>query len=264
MTRPRRDLATITVIVAVIVASLTVVRVTAHSAATDPPPAAPAAEPPPTGIATLGPDAAPTAAPDPPTSTAPAAQLPTGVAPSPAVPGPAATMILSGGVPVAPRADLTSRTLRPAGTAPADAAVTAPVDEPPADTFVDPARVATGWLNALCWYDYRGDRTDNIRRAARYGSTAMPAGQDPWTLDDRAWAVIITGRLSSACTGITATVEPVTHNGTADQSWTVRLAAAQILSADGVPFQAAPVTVTRGISQDRSGRWSIGPPVTAN
>ena len=56
--------------------------------------------------------------------------------------------------------------------------------------FQDPAAVAAAWLSALCWYDYRGGRDDNTRRAAAYGDTQMPPGQDPWTLDDRAWAQI--------------------------------------------------------------------------
>ena len=128
--------------------------------------------------------------------------------------------------------------------------------------FQDPAAVAAAWLSALCWYDYRDGRDDNTRRAAAYGDTQMPPGQDPWTLDDQAWAQITTGKLSSACTGITATVETVSHNGI-DET-TVTLTATQVLSAAGTAYQSAPITLTRILQRDPDGHWGIGRAVTAN
>ena len=107
-------------------------------------------------------------------------------------------------------------------------ALTPPPDSPDPQVFLEPAAVATAWLSALCWYDYREGRDDDTRRAAAYGDVQMPPGQDPWALDDRAWAQITSAQTSSACTDITATVETVSHNGT-DET-TVTLTATQVLS----------------------------------
>ena len=128
--------------------------------------------------------------------------------------------------------------------------------------FADPAAVAAAWLSALCWYDYRAGRDDNTRRAAGYGDTTMPPGQDPWTLDDRAWAQITATQTSSACTDITATVETLSRNGT-DET-TVTLTATQVLSAAGTAYQSVPITLTRILQRDPDGHWEIGRPVTAN
>jgi hypothetical protein len=128
--------------------------------------------------------------------------------------------------------------------------------------FQNPAAVAAAWLSALCWYDYQGGRDDNTRRAAAYGDTQMPPGQDPWTLDDQAWAQITTGKLSSACTGITATVETVSHNGV-DET-TVNLTATQVLSAAGTAYQSTPINLARILQRDSDGHWGIGRAVMAN
>jgi len=175
---------------------------------------------------------------------------------------PAAAMVLSSGVPVDPHPDPGPRTFRPVTDPPPNAPVTSPPNEPDPATFADPTLVATGWLNALCWYDSQGAPGDNLRRAAAFGSTQMPPGQDPWTLTDQAWAEVTNRELSSACTGITATIEPITHGGTTVT--TVRITATQILSTAGTPFQTMPVAITRSITQDPAGRWSIGAPMTAN
>ena len=68
--------------------------------------------------------------------------------------------------------------------------------------------------------------------------------------------------MSSACTGITATVETLPRNGT-DET-TVNLTATQVLSANGAPYQSSPVNLTRNLRQDPAGRWRIGRAVTAN
>ena len=128
--------------------------------------------------------------------------------------------------------------------------------------FADPAAVAAAWLSALCWYDYRTGRDDNTRRAAGYGDIQMPPGQDPWTFDDRAWAQITAAQTSSACTGITATPETMSRNGT-DET-TVTLTATQVLSAAGTAYQSVPITLTRILQRDPAGRWGIGRPVTAS
>jgi hypothetical protein len=128
--------------------------------------------------------------------------------------------------------------------------------------FQDPAAVADAWLFALCWYDYKGGRDDNTRRAAAYGDTQMPPGQDPWTLDERAWTQITAGKLSSACIGITAAVETLSHNGI-DET-TVTLTATQVLSAAGTVYQTAPINLIRILQRDPQGRWGIGRAVTAN
>lgn len=175
---------------------------------------------------------------------------------------PAAAMVLSNGVPVDPHPDPGPRTFHPVTDPPPNAPVTPPPNEPDPATLRDPTVVATGWLNALCWYDYRGAPGDNLRRAATFGSMQMPPGQDPWTLTDAAWADVTGRQLSSACTGITTALEPITHGATTVT--TVRISATQILSAAGTPFQAMPVAITRNITQDPTGRWSIGAPMTAN
>jgi hypothetical protein len=172
------------------------------------------------------------------------------------------TLVLSSGVPVNPGLDRTPRTARAAPTPTVTVALTPPPDSPDPQVFQDPAAVAAAWLSALCWYDYRGGRDDNTRRAAAYGDTQMPPGQDPWTLDDHAWAQITTGKLSSACTGITATVETVSHDGV-DETM-VNLSATQILSAAGTAYQSAPVNFTRILHRDPGGHWGIGRQVVAN
>ena len=172
------------------------------------------------------------------------------------------TLVLSSGVPVNPRLDRTPRTARAAPTPTVTVAPAPPPDSPDPQVFQDPAAVAAAWLSALCWYDYQGGRDDNTRRAAAYGDTQMPPGQDPWTLDDQAWAQITTGKLSSACTGITATVETVSHNGV-DET-TVNLTATQVLSAAGTAYQTAPINLTRILQRDADGHWGIGRPVIAN
>jgi hypothetical protein len=141
-------------------------------------------------------------------------------------------------------------------------ALTPPPDGPDPQVFQDPAAVAVAWLSALCWYDYRGGRDDNTRRAAAYGDTQMPPGQDPWTLDDQAWAQITTGQLSSACTGITSTVETVSHDGV-DET-TVNLSATEVLSAAGTAYQSAPINITRILQRDPGGHWGIARQVVAN
>ena len=113
----------------------------------------------------------------------------------------------------------------------------------------------------MCWYDYRAIRT-TTPAAPPLRRHPLPAGQDPWTLDDRAWAQITTWPLGSACTDITATVETLPRNGT-DET-TVTLTATQVLSVDGTPYQTAPITLTRILQRDPGGCWLIGPAVTAN
>ena len=137
-----------------------------------------------------------------------------------------------------------------------------PPENPDPQVLADGAATATAWLSALCWYDYRGSRDDNTRRAAAYGDTQLPADQNPWVLDDRAWAQITTSQLSSACTDITATVETLQRNGTDEM--TVNLTATQVLSAAGTAYQTAPITLTRLLHRDPGGWWRIGPAVTAN
>jgi hypothetical protein len=174
---------------------------------------------------------------------------------------PAATLVLSSGVPVDPRLDRTLRTARQAPP-PVTGALLPPPDSPDPQVFLDPAAVSVAWLSALCWYDYREGRDDNTRRAAAYGNVDMPGGRDPWTLDDRAWAQITTAQLSSACTGITATVEELTHNGIGQA--TVNLTATQVLSVTGAAYQSTPISLTRIVHRDPHGHWEIGRAVIAN
>ncbi len=141
-------------------------------------------------------------------------------------------------------------------------ALTAPPDKANPQVFRDPAAVAAAWLAALCWYDYRTGRDDNTRRAAAYGDTTMPRGQDPWTLDQPAWAHITATRTSSACTNITATVDMSSRNGRGEA--TVTLTATQVLSAAGTAYQSVPIDLTRIVQRDPAGHWRIGRPVTAN
>jgi hypothetical protein len=172
------------------------------------------------------------------------------------------TLVLSSGVPVNPGLDRTPRTARPAPTPTVAAPLTHPPDGPDPQVFQNPAAVAVAWLSALCWYDYQGGRDDNTRRAAAYGDTQMPPGQDPWTLDNQAWAQITKGQLSSACTGITATVETVSHNGV-DET-TVTLNSTQVLAAAGTAYQSTPLNLARILHRDSDGNWGIGRAVTAN
>lgn len=251
-----RDLAAAAGLAAFVVVSLGIVRLTASapSASTTPAPTRSA-----TGTAQL------TALSPPLIRTSPSTEPSTTVSGSahPVVPQqpPAATLVLSSGVPVNPRLDRTPRTARPAPP-PVTGALLPPPDSPDPKVFLDPAAVSDAWLSALCWYDYRGSRDDNTRRAATYGNVDMPSGRDPWTLDDRAWAQITTAHLSSACTGITATVEELSHNDI--EQTTVHLTATQLLSAAGAAYQSTPISLTRILHRDSNGHWAIGRAVTAN
>ena len=251
-----RDLMVAAGLAAAVVVSLVVVRVTA-------------AEPVPTAARITTANAAPLAtflAPVRTSSPSPPAVSETGSSSASPVgtqqPPPAATLVLSSGAPVDPRLDRTPRTAQPASIPPVTVALLPPPDSPTPQVFGDPAAVAVAWLSALCWYDYREGRDDNTRRAAAYGDIRMPPGQDPWTLDDRAWAQITAAQLSSACTDITAAVETVSHNGT-DETM-VNLRATQVLSATGTPYQSTPITVTRILQRDPDGHWVISRAVTAN
>jgi len=253
-----RDLAITAGLAAAVIASLVIVRVTASE-----PAAAPASS-----AATEDENHPPVswpALPPPPITPAPPVGS-TGVSAGLAVPQqqpPLATLVLSSGDPVNPRLDRTPRTARPAPAPPTlTAAPTPPPESPDPTVFQDAAATAAGWLSALCWYDYRGSRDDNTRRAAAYGDTQLPLGQDPWTLNDPAWTHITTARLSSACTDIAATVETLPRNGT-DET-TVNLTATQVLSATGGAYQSTPITLTRILHRDPGGLWRIGRAVTAN
>jgi len=254
-----RDLAAVAGLAAAVAVSLLIVRVTASEP-----------EPTPASARVTTGDAAPAAAPwttiSAPTGTTSAPAVST-AGPSPSGPAapqqPPATLVLSSGAPVNPRLDRAPRTARPASTPPVmTVALTPPPDSPDPQVFLEPAAVATAWLSALCWYDYREGRDDDTRRAAAYGDVQMPPGQDPWTLDDRAWAQITAAQTSSACTDITATVETVSHNGT-DET-TVTLTATQVLSTAGTAYQSVPITVARIVQRDPTGRWGIGRAVRAN
>ena len=256
-----RDLAAAAGLAAAVVVSLVIVRVTASEPEPTPTPArhatdAGAAEPAAAPGTTLS---APTV-----TTTAPAVSAAVPGSSSAAAPGqPSATLVLSSGAPVNPRLDRAPRTARPAPPAPVmTVALTPPPAIPDPQVFGDPAAVAAAWLSALCWYDYREGRDDNTRRAAVYGDIQMPPGQDPWTFDDRAWAQITSAQTSSACTGITATVETLARNGTDDT--TVTITATQVLSAAGTAYQSVPITLTRILQRDPAGHWGIGRPVTAS
>jgi len=254
-----RDLTAAAGLAAAVVVSLVIVRVTASEP-----------EPAPTSARVTTVDAAPAAAPwstiSAPTGTtaAPAVSTARQVSSSTAAPRqPSATLVLSSGAPVNPRLDRAPRTARPASPAPVmTAALTPPPDSPDPQVFADPAAVAAAWLSALCWYDYREGRDDNTRRAAVYGDIQMPPGQDPWTFDDRAWNQITSAQTSSACTGITATVETLSRNGT-DET-TVTITATQVLSTAGTAYQSVPITLTRILQRDPAGHWGIGRPVTAS
>lgn len=251
-----KDLAVVTGLAAAMVISLVMVRVTDN----DPEPTTSSAQIP------SAESAAPIALPDTSTSAPPTVPVPT--APLTTSPGPArqstlATMVLSSGAPVNPRLDRTPRTARLASTPPSLAgALTPPPDNPDPQVFRDPAGVATAWLSALCFYDYRAGRDDNTRRAALYGSIDMPPNQNPWTLNHQAWAQITAAQTSSGCTDISASTETLTHNGSNETA--VNLGATQILSAAGIAYQATRITVSRFIQSDAQGNWQVGRPVTAN
>ena len=254
-----RDLAAAAGLAAAVVVSLVIVRATASEPEPTPTPARPATGAAAPAAAPLTTIAAPTGS-----TAAPAVSTTGPGSSSAAAPGqPSATLVLSSGAPVNPRLDRAPRTARPAPPAPVmTAALTPPPDSPDPQVFGDPAAVAAAWLSALCWYDYREGRDDNTRRAAVYGDIQMPPGQDPWTFDDRAWAQITSAQTSSACTGITATPETVSRNGT-DET-TVTLTATQVLSAAGTAYQSVPITLTRILQRDPAGHCGIGRAVTAN
>jgi hypothetical protein len=247
-----RDLAAVTGLAVAVVVSLVIVRLTASAPSASTTPA-------PTGTAQQ------LTAQSAPIRTSPSTDPSTTVSRSapPVVPQqpPAATLVLSSGVPVDPRLDRTPRTARQAPPV-VTGALLPPPDSPDPQLFLDPAAVSVAWLSALCWYDYREGRDDNTRRAAAYGNVDMPAGRDPWTLDDRAWAQITTAQLSSACTGITATVEELSHNDI--EQTTVNLTATQLLSAAGAAYQSTPISLTRILHRDPHGHWEIDRAVTAN
>ena len=252
-----RDLMVVAGLAAAVVVSLVVVRVTAEEPVPTPARITTA------NAAPLPTFSAPVRTPSPPSPRSVSKTGSSSVAPvDTQQPPSAATLVLSSGAPVDPRLDRTPRTAQPASNPPVTVALLPPPDSPTPHVFGDPAAVAVAWLSALCWYDYREGRDDNTRRAAVYGDIRMPPGQDPWTLDDRAWAQITAAQLSSACTGITAAVETVSHNGT-DETM-VNLRAAQVLSAAGAAYQSTPISVTRILQRDPDGHWGIGRAVTAN
>ena len=201
MRKLTRDAAVTAGLTAAVLVSLVIVRGTAS-------------EPAPTPLPRLTEAAAPTLPAELPVTTAthppPAGgTAPTGSTPATAAsaPPPVATLVLSSGAPVYPRPGRAPITARPASTAPVTDAPTAPPAKVTPQVFQDPAEVAAAWLAAMCWYDYRTGRDDNTRRAAAYGDTAMPPGQDPWTFDEAAWAQITQTRTTSGCADITASVD---------------------------------------------------------
>ena len=255
-----RDVTAAAGLTAAVLVSLMIVRVTASEPALTPAETT-------TRAASQAPAPAPAVAATRPNSSSTADSLPAarplGTPPPQQPPARAsATLVLSSGAPVNPRLDSTPRIARPASTASVTVALTAPPDKANPQVFQDPAAVAASWLAALCWYDYRAGRVDNIRCAAAYGNIQMPPGQDLWTLDDRAWAQITATRTSSACTNITATVDMSSRNGNGDA--TVTLTATQVLSAAGTAYQSVPIDLTRIVQRDPAGHWRIGRPVTAN
>jgi hypothetical protein len=249
-----RDLAAVGGLVAAVIVSLVIVRVTASD-----PPITTASPTTAAGGSTPLP-AATTVTPSSSTTTSESPVL-TSLNP-PAAQQPMATLVLSSGEPVDPRLDRTPRTARPAATPPATVTVTPPPNDPDSWVFQDPASVATAWLSALCWYDYREVRENNTRRAAVYGDTQMPEGKDPWTLDEQAWSQITATQTGSACIAVTASVETLKRNDT-DQT-IVTVTGTQVLSTAGTPYQSAPVAFTRVLQRDPAGRWLIGRAVTAN
>ncbi len=255
MRKLTRDVMATAGLAAAVLVSLMIVRGTASEPAPAPSPT--------TTVAAL--PSWPTLTASAPTPTSPVVSPPAASSGSTAQPAPRrplATLVLSSGAPVNPRLDRTPRTARPASTASLTVALTAPPDNANPQVYRDPAAVAEAWLAALCWYDYRTVRDDNIRRAAAYGDIGMPPGQDPWTFQARAWAQITATRTSSACTNITATVETSSPNSIGQTM--VTLTATQVLSAAGTSYQSVPIDLTRIVERDPAGHWGIGRPVTAN
>ena len=95
------------------------------------------------------------------------------------------------------------------------------------------------------------------------GTPKMPPGQDPWSLDDRAWTQITAARMGSAWTRHPPPPWRRCHATALTRRPSTSLAT-QVLSANGAPYQSAPVTITRNLLHDPDGRWRIGPAVTAN
>lgn len=250
MSRATRDLTGAGMIVLAIVASLILARLLAVAPASNTENQAPAA----TDLAAVQPPAPSTtnATTPPPPSAKTSTEVP---------PAPAESVVLSSGVQVVPRPDRTPPTYRSAPTPPPNPPTSPPANPDPS-TVDDPEAQARAWLTALCWYDYRDSADENTRRAAIFGDTSMPPGQDPWTLDVRAWAQITAGHLGSGCTNITATLALTQRDGV-DQN-TVTLTATQILTVDGTAYQSIPITLTRALHPDSEGRWLIGAAVTAN
>lgn len=252
MSRLSRDLSIVGAITAGIVVSLVLARLLTS----DPTPVADPTARAPSVSSGLPAAAPPTARAAPPTLTASSGGSTHAAAP------PAASMVLSSGVQVVPRPGRPPQSYRPAPTGPP----AAPPQPPPATSdpavFTDPASVATAWLAAMCWYDYRTEPAENTRLAAAYGDTSMPSGGNPWVLDDPAWASVVAGHLGSGCTDITAAPAHTEHDGADLDS--VTLTATQVLTVDGTPYQAVPTSLTRALRHDPDGRWLIGPAVTAN
>ena len=259
MRKLTRDTAVTAGLTAAVLVSLVIVRGTAS-------------EPAPTPLPRLTEAAAPTLPAELPVTTAtrppPAGgTATTGSTPATAAsaPPPVATLVLSSGAPVHPRPG-PAPSARPASTAPVTDAPTAPPAKVTPQVFQDPAEVAAAWLAAMCWYDYRTGRDDNTRRAAAYGDTAMPPGQDPWTFDEAAWAQITQTRTTSGCADITSSVDIASGSadGQTDDQEAVTLTATQVLSTAGAAYQSVRIELTRMLKRDPAGHWRIGPPVTAN
>lgn len=257
MSRLSRDLGVAGAITAGILLSLILARLLTADPApvadpTTPTPAASVAG----DVVHIGPPTSPAARATTPSTATTASTV--GAAPA-ATAGPAASMVLSSGAQVVPRPARPPQSYRPAPTGLPDTPPQSPADTPDPAVYADPADLATAWLTAMCWYDYRTGPDENIRQAAAYGDTAMPPAGNPWAMDEQAWAQVTAGHLGSGCTSITAV--PV-HDGIEQD--TVTLTATQVLLVDGAPYQAVPISLTRSLEHDPDGRWLIGPAVTAN
>jgi len=184
------------------------------------------------------------------------------VGPAPTAVHPGASVVPSSGIQIVPRPERLPQSYRPAPTTlPATPPQPPPATPDPA-VYTAPAALGASWLAAMCWYDYRTEPGENTHLAAAYGDTSMPTGQDPWALDDQAWARITAGHQGSGCTNITATPAHTQHDGV-DQD-TVTLTATQVLTVDGAAYQAVPISLTRTLHHGPDGHWLIGPAVTAN
>lgn len=146
-------------------------------------------------------------------------------------------------------------------SAPTSITPTPPPAKPGKATQATPAAAAAAWLQAACFWSWKGGQDDNRTLAAKYMVDADSL-DSRWVLDDRAWAQLQHTHVSSGCVNIKATVDKDNPHVPKGQRLVV-VSAIQVLSGDDGAFQSLPVSVARFVVKT-GGKWLVGEVSTAS